>query len=416
MKISRFTKIVKVDNQTSILYNTFSRQYIELLPKTKDQILSFLDEVNKGVYSQEEITLFSEMVNKHIIVSEETDELEQIRKAEYNACHKRNKFEIVIYTTNRCNFRCTYCTQDHLGKNLEENTIKQVIELIERISQEVDEIELNWFGGEPLLQYSDIVTILKQVNKICKRNHCRCSSNMVTNGFLLDEEKIKELHQLNVRQMQITVDGNRKIHDKHRVLVNGAGTYDVILKNICLALETGILVTLRVNIDKSTTLDILDEIPVAQRKNVMVSIANLFQNKEKVSTYKMAKIAIEKGYRYQGRYNSYAQCIANKKNSLYIDADGSILLCSNTCTQEPAIGMLEGQGQIVYCDLKKREELQNHSILENPKCRDCVELPLCVGRCQYGRKNHSEKCFGKRFDALTLVERAKMDYYYDKIK
>lgn len=414
MKISKFTKLVNINSQTSILYNTFSRQYITLLPEKKEKILNFLKEINRGVYSEEEIKIFSELTKKKIIVFDEENEIERIRELEYKACHRNDKFEIVIYATNRCNFRCAYCTQEHVEKNLKKETIEQIIEFIEKTAENVDEIELNWFGGEPLLQYNDIVKILKRANAVCEKYHCVCSSNIVTNGYLLDRKKLMELRQLNVKQMQITVDGNREIHDRQRILINGKGTYDIILKNVCMALEIGIKVTLRVNIGEEIALEVLDQIPIKYRERVVVSIANIFQNKSKISTYEMAKQVIEKGYRYQGRYNSYAKCMASKSNSLYIDTDGSILLCSNTRTDENAIGKLQKNGMLEYSDIEKKKKLQAVSILQTEQCKNCIELPLCIGDCKYWRMNHNDKCSGKRADGMTLEERAKIDYYDDK--
>ena len=414
MKISQFTKLVDIDNRISILYNTFSRQYITLLPEKREMVLKFLGEINKGLYSKEEIEIFSEMTKKKIIVFDEENEVKQIEELENNACHRKDKFQIVIYTTNQCNFRCVYCTQEHIQKNLEKDTIEQIIELIASIAKEVDEIELNWFGGEPLLQYENIVRILKITNEICEQNHCICSSNVVTNGYLLNRKRLEELRKLNVKQMQITVDGNKKLHDKQRILINGRETYDIILNNICMALESGIKVTLRVNVGGKITLDVLDEIPIKYRKDVVVSIANIFQNKNKISTYEMAKQAIRKGYRYQGRYNSCAKCIANQQNSLYIDADGRILLCSNICTDEKAIGKLQKKGKVEYSDKGKKKKLQSVSTVQNEQCRKCIELPLCIGDCKYWRMDQNDRCLGKRPDGMTLEERARIDYYDDE--
>ena len=50
--------------------------------------------------------------------------------------------------------------------------------------------------------------------------------------------------------MRITLDGEKEIHDKRRVLCNGDGTFDVIVSNIKKFSEKGIRVKIRVNIDK----------------------------------------------------------------------------------------------------------------------------------------------------------------------
>ena len=70
MKVSQFTRFVTIDKNISILYNALSRRYITLLPESKKSVLEFLEEINKGKYTRREIDIFSEMVRKRIIVSD----------------------------------------------------------------------------------------------------------------------------------------------------------------------------------------------------------------------------------------------------------------------------------------------------------------------------------------------------------
>lgn len=48
------------------------------------------------------------------------------------------------------------------------------------------------------------------------------------------------------------------------------------------------------------------------------------------------------------------------------------------------------------------------------KCKQCIELPYCIGRCQIGANNN--ECLGILNDGLSIEERARLDYLFDKRK
>ena len=216
--------------------------------------------------------------------------------------------------------------------------------------------------------------------------------------------------------MQITLDGSRKCHDKRRVLVNGQGTFDVVLKNIIAVAKEGIKVTLRINIDEENAQDIseiIDEIPTELRSNIAISICNVFQNRERISTFDLYKQVIEKGYVYSQRWNQYVSCHACMVNATIINTDGSILLCSNTNADEKRMGFLGEKGNLCVERTADSYKLQTVTARDNPECKNCIELPYCIGSCKYTRLKDTTKCLGKNGDGLTLRERALLDYYSD---
>lgn len=56
----------------------------------------------------------------------------------------------------------------------------------------------------------------------------------------------------------------------------------------------------------------------------------------------------------------------------------------------------------------------NKTLLHNMKCKQCIELPYCIGRCQIGANNN--ECLGILNDGLSIEERARLDYLFDKRK
>ncbi|OBS07518.1 hypothetical protein BAX55_02700 [Acinetobacter baumannii] len=60
-------------------------------------------------------------------------------------------FELILYPTEQCNFRCSYCYENfEIGRMLPE-VVESVKNLIDNRLDVVDHLHLSWFGGEPLI-------------------------------------------------------------------------------------------------------------------------------------------------------------------------------------------------------------------------------------------------------------------------
>lgn len=419
MQLSRYVTDIELDNNRRMLYSTLSRQYYVFGVKEHEKVQCFLDNLNKGIYDEWEIALFKVLLSKKIIIRDGVDELQEIRYLENSARYQDSVYKIIVYTTNACNFRCTYCEQTHEVKQLNDDVADKILNLIAEKAKLNRKIEISWFGGEPFLEYDRICNMLERAVEICRYNQCELISSAATNGYLLTEEKVKKLKELGLQWLQITLDGNREIHDKRRILANGEKTFDTILRNVELVLKQGIRVTLRINVDEENIYDIsevLDGIPQEYRSQVQISICNIFQNEVEFSTYELLKQAIEKGYAYAGRINRYVGCHASVKNAAVIDTSGDVLLCSNTDLQEKRMGYINNDGKICIERLTDYYALGNITALDNPECCECIELPFCISGCKYARFHDNNRCLGKKGDGLSLQERALLDYYYDARK
>ena len=85
MKQAKYTTDIELDKKRRMLYNTLSRQYYVYLIEEQEQIRSFLQNLNKGVYEEWELSLFKELLNKKIIIRDDTNELDEIRYMENSA-------------------------------------------------------------------------------------------------------------------------------------------------------------------------------------------------------------------------------------------------------------------------------------------------------------------------------------------
>lgn len=416
MKISNYTADVMIDEKKYMVYNTITRQYYLYPAEKKDEFWSFLKNLNREVYSFEEANLIRNLAKKGIIVEDKKNELRGLEYLENKFCYQNSVFRMTVFTTNACNFRCTYCIQNHEMKILDDSVAEKIIDAIDAISRKVKKVDIMWFGGEPLLQYHKMKKILSVALPICEKNHCELVSYAVTNGYLLDENMVQEMKELHMRELQITVDGNRDIHNKRRFLADGTGTYDRICSNIVTVLKYGISVTLRINIDEEsvyTVPQILYDIPECYRNMVSISICNLFQEENKQSTFSYYYQAIKMGYRYSARYNKYEGCQSCGFNSLVVDTDGKILFCTNTEQEDGIIGEIQSHGVISYKRRNSYEDILMQSVRDREECQTCIELPFCIGGCKKVMKDENKTCSGQHPDGLCLTERAKLDYYAD---
>lgn len=135
-----------------------------------------------------------------------------------------------------CNLRCKYCFADegeYKGKRkmMSVEVGKKAIDYVLAKSGPRKNIEIDLFGGEPLMAFNNIKEIVdygRQQEKIYNKN---IRFTMTTNATLLDEEKMEYLDK-NMGNIVLSIDGRKEVNDKVRVRCDGSGSYDSILPKI----------------------------------------------------------------------------------------------------------------------------------------------------------------------------------------
>lgn len=337
------------------------------------------------------------------IYETKTNELGQLEHTFESLRRQKNVLNLTILPTFNCNFRCSYCFEDMTAKhgNLEmsEITKKHILDFIQvsAARPELQKIIINWTGGEPLLEYKSIVSMINRCNEIAEEHHLQIEHYMVSNGYLLTANRAKELSALGMKRIQITIDGDRTTHDQRRVLTGQHGTFDKIMENIKSSCEY-IHITLRTNVDRHN---------VNSLENYMEELSRL-ENKERFSVYFSATTsytaggcqsngscfvneefasvlldlyasAIQKGL-HISYYPMYAPvaCAAIAENSLVIQPDGGLQKCWNTVGNDRYqignIGSEENKSM-------RSDPWLSYSPYKIVKCRSCNVLPLCGGGC-----------------------------------
>jgi len=145
---------------------------------------------------------------------------------------RSNYLNLIILPTEACNFRCTYCYETFENKKMARPVVNGIKSLIDRRGEELDELELGWFGGEPLLALDVITEICKHAIEVGKAKGFTFRSGMTTNGYFLDQARLARCLDHKIDFFQISLDGDAEEHNASRKLASGEGTFDRIWSNL----------------------------------------------------------------------------------------------------------------------------------------------------------------------------------------
>ncbi len=162
--------------------------------------------------------------------------------AELGAALNPSALYLMVFPTEDCNLRCTYCYEDHKPGSMSPSVLGGLERLIERRMRDLRHIRLSWFGGEPLLAKNVVFELAEFVQKCCAQSGCvHLPGSVTTNGYLLTADVAQRLIAAGQKQFHISLDGIGEAHDHSRPLVSGRGSFERIWANLhalrCSALE-----------------------------------------------------------------------------------------------------------------------------------------------------------------------------------
>lgn len=178
----------------------------------------------------------------------------------------------IIVVNNKCNWNCTYCFGDYPSRKETDYTTDELKYLVESLHG-MGVRYLNLHGGETLLRpdIGDICNFVKNLGMyLC----------VITNGSLL-EKKIDEVR--NVDNLTISLDGAVAGNEKNR----GAGTFDITIKAIDLALSEGLPLRVSATLTKHTMNDVGFLANLAREKGFHLYFSILFKPLKKAKDAQM---------------------------------------------------------------------------------------------------------------------------------
>lgn len=140
---------------------------------------------------------------------------------------------LCLHVAHTCNLNCSYCFASQ-GKYQGERALmsfetgKRAFDFLIENSGTRRNLEVDFFGGEPLMNWEVVVKLVEYARSIEKQHNKNFRFTLTTNGVLLDDEKIDFLNE-HMSNVVLSLDGRPEIHDHFRKDYTGRGSYDVIL-------------------------------------------------------------------------------------------------------------------------------------------------------------------------------------------
>ena len=140
---------------------------------------------------------------------------------------------LCLHVAHTCNLNCSYCFASQ-GKYHGDRALmsfevgKQALDFLVAHSGKRRNLEVDFFGGEPLMNWDVVKQLVAYARSIEKEAGKNFRFTLTTNGVLVDDEVIefanKEMHNV-----VMSIDGRKEVHDRFRVNYAGQGSYDTII-------------------------------------------------------------------------------------------------------------------------------------------------------------------------------------------
>lgn len=420
MKTSIYNFIIN-KNGRKVIFNSFTSSIISITNSEYENIFK-----NILFYPNSVIAIYPTLVKKFMylgfIIDDKEDEVDKYFLKQKDVIYDEENIHFTINPTLECNFDCWYCSvksyvkndtilEGHMNKQIADSIIVYFTKLIN--NGVVKHLKIDWFGGEPLMYYDEIIKYISTAIKlVADKKGVDFLGFITTNGYLFTKRIVVEMQELNINGFQITLDGEE---NRHNVIRNSNGTksYTTILNNIKTIIKHNInsTVILRINYDKKTILkleDILKDLSNINKQQLQIDFQKVWQVKfdendkvildEKMSLFKLAGFKILTA---ESRPNQFISCYANKTKYRVINYNGDLFKCTaRDYSDNIKIGQIKNNGIIDNVSILQKYEEYNVSNLY--KCRKCKILPLCNGPCiqKYFEYMNNESV---KFDDICLL-------------
>lgn len=143
---------------------------------------------------------------------------------------------LCLHVAHDCNLRCKYCfaaTGDFGGERtlMNPETGKKAIDFLIRESAGRRNLEIDFFGGEPLMNFDTVKEIIEYARSKEQEHNKKFRFTITTNALLLNEENRKYINE-NIQNIVLSLDGREQTNDRMRYCIDGSGSYRHILPKI----------------------------------------------------------------------------------------------------------------------------------------------------------------------------------------
>lgn len=140
---------------------------------------------------------------------------------------------LCLHIAHDCNLKCKYCFAEegeyHGRRALMSYEVgKKALDFLVANSGSRVNLEVDFFGGEPLMNWQVVKDLVAYGRSLEEPNHKKFRFTLTTNGVLLNDEMMEFVNK-EMGNIVLSVDGRKEVHDKMRPLAGGQGSYDLII-------------------------------------------------------------------------------------------------------------------------------------------------------------------------------------------
>ena len=413
MKFSRYCKMVELNEneENYLFFSGLSGSLIKINASIFNQIHQCMQSkaaLADLLASEKNADLIKNLKIGAYLIPGDLDEIKFL-KTRYNISRLNDMPHLSLLPTLDCNLACRYCYEKRSVQYMNEQTIKHVKKFFDSwiSAHGGKQIQIDWFGGEPLLAIDTIADLSSHFKKAAKNVNASYASAVVTNGTLMTKETCDKLIEADVTRCQITLDGPQEVHDQRRPYRNRTGSsFDMILQNLQSIIDR-MTVYVRINVDPSNAeksfqlMEMFHErgwldadknfhpyiaavSPLSEKcyhvKDCCFSSTDFMALSKFFFTYleKYRKIKRNPFYLYPA--NKKFNCGAISLNSLVIGPNGLLYKCGLTVDDpQNAVGSIWDAGFSIQN--QKMLNWLDFNPFDKQKCVQCDLLPMCLGGC-----------------------------------
>lgn len=140
---------------------------------------------------------------------------------------------LCLHIAHTCNLNCSYCFASQ-GKYQGERALmsfetgKAALDFLIKNSGTRHNLEVDFFGGEPLMNWQVVKDLVKYARSIEKEHNKNFRFTLTTNGILIDDDVIDFCNK-EMDNVVLSLDGRKEVHDKFRVNYEGKGSYETVV-------------------------------------------------------------------------------------------------------------------------------------------------------------------------------------------
>ena len=149
---------------------------------------------------------------------------------------------LCLHIAHDCNLACKYCFADegeyHGKRELMSYEVgKKALDFLVANSGSRTNLEVDFFGGEPLMNFEVVKQLVKYGRSLEEPNNKKFRFTLTTNGVLLDDD-ILEFANKEMSNLVLSLDGRKEVHDLMRPRRGGQGSYDTVVSKFIKAAES----------------------------------------------------------------------------------------------------------------------------------------------------------------------------------